>query len=341
MGRAPYRLALIGFGNVGRALVGLLVDRRSELAEMRIDYTLVGVATRGLGFLAESDGLDMPALLRGEYPQRTADFDSEDVGAWLEGCGADLLFELSVLKPLTGEPATSHIAAALSRAVHVVTANKGPLVHGYRRLTSLAQSHGVSLRFEAANADSIPIYSTFRETLPLSRVESFRGVLNCTSSVVLDAIAAGGARADGVRRAQELGIAEADPSFDLDGWDCAVKVVALANILIGADLALDDVHRVGIDGIGTDALRAARAAGDSIRLVSRIATHGDEIRAGVGPERMPPDDPLNIDPLSLGLHFEFVPGLLPALTLIGHRLDPPSTAYGALCDFISIARPTP
>jgi homoserine dehydrogenase len=336
--RPPFRLALIGFGNVGHALVELLVEREAQLASMGIEYAIVGLATRRLGFLTDASGLDGRALVDGVQQTRTADFDSASVGSWLEECRADVLFELSSLEPFTGEPATSHIAAALSRGIHVVTANKGPLVHDYARLEALAQDHGVRFRFEAATADSVPVYSTFRETLPLSRVAGLRGVLNSTTSVILEAMESGSSLEEGVRGAQALGITETDPSNDIDGIDAAVKLVAIANVLMGAELTLDAVERVGIRGVGSDDLRAARAAGENIRLVGRIDVVDGRVRAQVSPERLGAGDPLNLDALSLALHFEFAPGLLPALTLVGHRLDPPSTAYGALCDFISIAR---
>ncbi len=301
---------------------------------MGIDYSLVGLATRRLGFITDAEGLDGRALLDGDHSRRTADFGSTDVGSWLEECGADVLFELSSLEPFTGEPAIAHIEAALSRGIHVVTANKGPLVHAYGRLASLADSHGVQLRFEAATVDSVPVYSTLRETLPLSRVVGFRGILNATTSVILDAMVSGTSFDDGVRKAQALGITETDPNLDVDGFDVAVKLVAIANVLMNAELTLDDVTRVGIRDVSFDDL----PPGERVRLVAEIVTVDGRVRAGVRPERLAAADPLNLDALSLALHFEFAPGLLPALTLIGHRLDPPSTAYGALCDFISIAR---
>ena len=329
-----YRLALIGFGSVGRALVQLLVERESDLADMGIHYCLVGLATRRLGCITDAEGLDGRALLDGDLPTQRAEFDSTNAGSWLEECRADVLFELSSLEPFTGEPATSHVAAALSRGIHVVTANKGPLVHAYGRLTSLADAHGVKLRFDAATVDSVPVYSTFRETLPLSRVVGFRGILNATTSVILDAMACGMSVDEGVRRAQALGITETDPGFDIDGFDVAVKLVALANVLMNAELTLDDVTRVGIRDVNLDGLQP----GERVRLVAEIATVDGRVRAAVRPERLLAADPLNLDATSLALHFDFAPGLLPALTLVGHRLDPPSTAYGALCDFISIAR---
>ncbi|PYS76341.1 MAG: hypothetical protein DMF66_15290 [Acidobacteria bacterium] len=144
--------------------------------------------------------------------------------------------------------------------------------------------------FEAAVADCLPIFSLFRETLPAARLSAFGGVLNSTTTVVLEEIAAGRTFGEGVRRAQHLGVAETDPAHDVDGWDAAVKVCALANVLMGASLKLEDVCRRGIRDLKDEEVRAAHAAGRPFKLVARARLNEDgKVAATVRPERVAPE----------------------------------------------------
>jgi homoserine dehydrogenase len=161
--------------------------------------------------------------------------------------------------------------------------------------------------------------------------------VNGTSSVILEAIEAGMTFDEGVRDAQHRGIAEADPSLDVDGFDAAVKVVAIANVLMDADLRLADLDVTGIRDIDADDVRAAAAAGTPIRLVAVVERVDGAVRGRVAPERLAVDDPFSgLDAMALGLHFEG--DLMPGLTVVGHDLNPRQTAYGVLADVISVLR---
>jgi homoserine dehydrogenase len=330
-------LAVVGLGNVGSALVALLRERGDQLRdELGLELRLTGVMTRSIGMVADPRGLDLEAVSRGALPAGSA-YDVDAIGAWLEDSAADVLVELSAVDLATGEPASSFLRAALSRGIHGVTANKGPVVHAYRELTALADAQGVRFRFESATADCLPVYSLYRESLPLERPHRVRGLVNGTTSVILEAIEAGGTFSDGVRIAQERGIAEADPSLDIDGHDSAVKVVAIANVLMDADLRLDDVEVTGIRGIDAAEVRAARRAGTPIRLVAVVERVDGEVRGRVAPIRLEPGDPfLGMGAMALGLHFEG--DLMPGLTVVGHDLTPRQTAYGVLADVVSVLR---
>jgi len=330
-------LAVVGLGNVGSAFVELLRERGDQVRdELGLDLRLTGVMTRRLGMVAAVAGLDLESVVRGELPAGSA-YDVGAVGAWLEASAADVLVELSAVDLASGEPASSFLRAALSRGVHGVTANKGPVVHAYRELTALADAHGLRFRFESATADCLPVYSLYRESLPLERPHRVRGLLNGTTSVILEAIEAGGSFSDGVRIAQQRGIAEVDPSLDVDGHDSAVKVVAIANVLMDADLRLADVDVTGIRHIDAAEVRAARHAGTPIRLVAVVERMDGVVSGRVAPTRLEPGDPfLGMGAMDLGLHFEG--DLVPGLTVIGHDLTPRQTAYGVLADIISVLR---
>ena len=218
-----YNLCLLGFGNVGRALVPLLVEKSEEMRErFRIEWRVTGVATRRMGWLAASVGFRVEELLSGEITSQVSPQPS-NVAEWLASARCDVLFETTSLEPHTGEPAIAHARAALESGAHVITANKGTIVHAYRELSELAKAKDRRFMFEATVADCLPIFSLFRETLPVARVTAFSGVLNSTTTVILEEIAAGRTFDEGVRRAQSLGVAETDPAHDIDGWDAAVK----------------------------------------------------------------------------------------------------------------------
>ena len=330
-------LAVVGLGNVGTAFVDLLRERGDQLRlELGLDLRLTGVMSRSIGMVADAEGLDLADVAAGRLPAGDP-YDVAAVGTWLERCDADVLVELSAVDLATGRPASDFLRAALVRGIHGVTANKGPVVHAYRELDALAQEHGVRFRFESATADCLPVYSLYRESLPLERPHRVRGLVNGTTSVILEAIEAGGTFDEGVAVAQARGIAEADPSLDVDGFDAAVKVVAIANVLMDADLRLEDLDVTGIRDLDADEVRAAAAAGTPIRLVAVVERVDGTVRGHVAPTRLAHDDPFaGLGAMALGLHFEG--DLMPGLTVVGHDLTPRQTAYGVLVDVISVLR---
>jgi homoserine dehydrogenase len=331
-----FNLCLLGFGNVGRALAALLVRKRDEMRdEFGVEWRVTGIATRRLGWIVAPEGFGDAELLSGEVSARSP--TPTDLSGWLSAARCEVLFETTSLEPLTGEPAVSHVRAGLQSGAHVVTANKGTIVHAYRELTGVARAEGRRFLFEATVSDC-PVFSLFRGSLPCARLLSFSGVLNSTTNVILEEIEAGRTFDEGVRRAQTLGVAETDPAHDVDGWDSAVKLCAVANVLMNARLRLGDVQREGIKNLSAEEIRAARAAGEPYRLVGRARLKSDgRVAAAVRPERVGPQSPFALaSGTSLVVHFEL--DVLPGLTLVAHHPDLQSTAYGLLADFINIAK---
>jgi homoserine dehydrogenase len=332
-----FNLCFLGFGNVGGALAALLLKKRDELrAEFAVEWRVTGLASRRMGWLADPEGFGDAELLGGPIYLRAPPWP-ENVAEWLAAARCDVLFEMTSLEPLTGEPAVSHVRAGLEAGAHIVTANKGTVVHAYRELSELARERGRRFLFEATVADC-PVFSLFRGSLPAARLRAFSGVLNSTTGLILEEIEAGRTFDEGVRRAQDLGVTETDPTHDVDGWDAAVKVCAVANVLMGAVLKLEDVSREGIRGLVGEEVRAARAEGRPYKLVAR-ARRDDEgrIEAAVRPERVGPADPFHaVGGTSLALHFEL--DVLPGLTVVAHAPDLQSTAYGLFADFVNAVR---
>jgi len=329
-----YNLALVGLGNVGRAFLRLLAEKEEVLrGEHGVRARVTGVASRRLGWLANPEGLDTAALLDGRTPAHTR---CGEVREWLRAAKADALLEASSLSKRDGQPATDYLRVGLEHGAHAISANKGPIVHACDELRALARRQQRRFLFESTVMDGTPVFNLFRETLPAAALRGFRGLLNSTSNVVLAEMEAGRTLEEAVKRAQEIGVAETDPTDDLEGWDAAVKIVALARVLMGARLRLEDVERQGIATVTPEQVRAARAAGMPYKLICRAERHGDTVKASVRPEQIPLSDPFaSLTGTTSCLRFEMD---VFGLTLIEHKPSVVATAYGLLSDFLRAAR---
>ncbi len=331
-----YNLCIVGFGNVGKALVALLQKKKGELRNRYgVAWQITGVASRQLGWLVAGDGFWVEKLLAADF---TGARVAGNVHDWLRMGAGDALFEVSALNAATGQPAIDHIRAALEVGAHAISANKGPVVHAYRELTELAAAKGRRFLFESAVMDGVPIFSLFRETLPAVEVRGFRGVLNSTTNVILEGLEAGMTFDESIRQAQRLGVAESDPSDDIEGMDAAVKVIALANVLMQADLKLEDVSRLGIRGITAEQLREARSSGEAWKLVcSARRTADGRVAASVGPQRLKLSDPLALVKGTSSV-ISFATDVFPELIITEQDPGLEATAYGLLADFLTAVR---
>ncbi len=181
-----YNLCLLGFGNINRALLGLLRKKEQELRERGIGWRVTGVASRRMGWVADAGGLEVGKLLENQEPRAGAPAPHE-VGGWLRAARPDVLFEATSLSVADGQPAIDHIRAALESGAHAITANKGPVVHAYRELSALAAARGKRFLFESTVMDGVPIFSLFRDSLPAVELRGFHGILNSTTNVILTA----------------------------------------------------------------------------------------------------------------------------------------------------------
>jgi homoserine dehydrogenase len=333
-----YNLCFLGFGNVGRALVRLLVAKSAELRDLYgIEYRITGVASRRIGWLYNAEGFDVATLLSNTSLAEHSS-SANSINEWLSEAKPDAVFETTSLNPDSGQPAIDYLRAVLESRAHAITANKGALVHGYHELAELAEAKDKSFLFESAVLDSAPVFSLFREALPAVKLRGFSGLFSSTTNVIIETMEAGRSFEEGLKTAQELGVTETDPSHDIDGWDSTVKVCALASVLMNIPLKPGEVSREGIRDLRPRRLQAARAEGKPFKLVSRAKLTGEgKLTATVRPEQVPASDPLgNVRGTSLAIHFEL--DMMPGLTITSHRPNLQSTAYGLLADFINAVR---
>ena len=266
------RLAVLGAGAVGSAVVDLAAEYGHSVVAFA-DSSSAVTADGGIDTAAVLDRKANDDVVGDEAPDAALDADY------------DVLVEATPTTLGDAEPGFSHLKTALERDRHVVLANKGPVAERYADVRELERESAGDVRFEATVGGAIPIISTVEDLSP-SHVTAARGVLNGTANFILSRMAAEGIDYEHVlAEAQDLGVAEADPTFDVEGTDAALKCVILANVLSAGEreFTLDDVDVEGITNVPGSALELAAEDGRTIRLVGEATRDG--IR--VGPRLVP------------------------------------------------------
>jgi len=340
---------LIGFGNVARRFVTLL----GETAD-RLDFTwkIAGISTRHHGSVVDVDGVDVRRAITAVESRQSLDrLDASprersgiDVIRQLTDVLADdaaegrlIVIETTVLDIDRGEPAVSHVRAALEGQAHVVTANKGPAAFAYHELEALAESVDRVFMFEGAVMDGVPVFNLVRETMPAIVVEGFRGVINTTCNFILSEMERGVEFDRALADMQERGIAEADPTLDVDGWDAAAKTSALVNVLMGGVMTPHHVQRTGIRDVTGMDVRGALGRNKRIRLVASASRHGGKVKARVEPELLEHNDPLaGLVDLNNALYL--TTDLLGEVGIVQRSGSLTQTAYALLSDVSRISQ---
>jgi homoserine dehydrogenase len=333
-----FRLALLGFGNVGQAFAELLQAKQEELRkEHHLTFQIVGIATGSHGRAVDPGGLDISRVF--DHLQKGGRLDalsSTSISSspdFIHRVPADVLFETTPVNYQTGQPALDYLKAGLEADMHVITANKGPVVHGYQLLSELAEERRRGLFFESAVMDGAPIFSLFRDALPGAKLLGFRGILNSTTNLILERMDEGESFEDAVAYTQRVGLAETDPSGDVDGWDAAVKVAALATVLMGIPLTPAEVDRTGIRGLSHKDIQDAKAEDKRWKLICSAQLENERLVAEVAPRKVSPDSPFfHVRGSSSAIQFES--DVLGHFTLVEENPTPQTTAYGLLADFL-------
>jgi homoserine dehydrogenase len=332
-------LLLVGFGNVGKRFAQLLDERRERLLrDHGLAARIVGIASGHHGGVFNPAGVDVNAALTADQlgPVRDGQALIAQAAA-ARPTNPLVMVETSPLAIRDARPALDHVRAALVSRMHVITANKGPVAFAYRELRDLATQSRVHFLFEGAVMDGIPIFNLVRETLPATEVRGFRGVINSTTNYIITMLEDGGEFGPALAEMQRQGIAEADASLDVDGWDAAAKAAALANVLMDARITPANVDRTGISELTGAAVRDAVSRGRRIRLVASARRDNGRVTTRVAPEELGAEDPL-------GLLRGMSNALFVEIDLLGRvgitQLDGglTQTAYALLSDLVTIAR---
>ncbi|HLF82628.1 MAG TPA: hypothetical protein VI837_00475 [Blastocatellia bacterium] len=283
-------VALLGFGNVGRAFVRYA---QSATTASQAPIGIRAVADSSGGLLLDNDSQVELVMARKESGQSLREFaprkligDAREFIRALKSVGISILVESLPTNIAGGQPALGLLAAALEQGTNVVTVDKGPVVHGLETLKKAALKDGARLGYSGTTGVSIP------DELAGDRVLEIRGVLNGTTNYILTEMQQGQRSFDeALRTAQADGVAEPDSSLDVQGWDTAAKILILAKSLMGADARLAAVSRTGIGPETESLIRIARESGRVVRLVGRARFWQGRVRVSVAPKLVEPDSP--------------------------------------------------
>lgn len=275
--KPPLKIAVAGLGTVGAGVLKLLAENREHLAKRcgrHIDVTAVSARDR-----TRQRGVNLDGIAWFDDPvEMAARADAEVVVELIGGSNG---------------PARSVVEVAIGQGRHVVTANKALLAHYGTALARAAEARGVALAYEAAVAGGIPVIKALREGVAANRITRVYGILNGTCNYILTMMRETGRPfADVLADAQELGYAEADPAFDVDGIDAAHKLAILAGVAFGTEINFEAVHIEGIRHVDALDMAYANELGFRIKLfgIARLTDYGLEQR--VHPCMVPIDSPI-------------------------------------------------
>jgi homoserine dehydrogenase len=331
-------LCLTGFGRVGRAF-SRLVDEKKEACRIRysLDLRLVAALKSDGGLCSvRKVGLSKISDLRGDslhdHPAWNRDLGIDKILLEFEhGC----LVECTPTDLKTGEPGLSFIRKALKKGWHIAAASKGALVLNFKELAATARRKNAVLKYSGATAAALPTLDTGQISLAGAEVTRIDGILTGTTNLILSRMEEGLSFGEALKEAQERGIAEPDPSLDIDGWDTACKILLISNAVAGTELQLHDIPRAGIRHVSGEELRIARNRGTSLKLLGRMTRENDKIRAEVGLFALDPSHPLfSISGTNKGV--TFLTDTMDQVTVTGGKSGPSGTAAALLKDIINI-----
>ncbi len=265
------RIALIGFGTVGRGFAKALAENR-EIIEKKIGKFRISAICDSKSSITGDFTIEEALrykLEKGRLPESIGVEEIIEQGAF------DVIVETTPTDVFSGEPGLGYIKKVLLSGRDVITSNKGPLVVAYHELIKLAEKHNARIGFEATVGGAMPVIKMIRDGLAGNRVKRIRGILNGTTNYILSRMEKEKAPYPQIlSEAQELGIAEADPSYDVDGIDAGAKLVILANSVFGKDVRFEDVSIRGITRITPEAFEIAVEKGYTIRLIAEADENG-------------------------------------------------------------------
>ncbi len=326
------KLAMIGYGNVGRAFTKMLERRKMYLSEMYdTEILITAICTRSLGAILDPDGIRTAAET---LPEGDKSISAMDV---ITKTDYDILVELTPVNIMTGQPATDHIRSALNRGKHVITANKGPVAWAYRELRDLAKKNGVLFCHEGTVMDGVPVYNLAENCLKGCRIEEVRGIFNATTNYILNEIEKGVSYEDAIREGQKRGFVEADPSLDVDGWDAAAKLTALMNVLMDVSITPTEIERTGIRSITREEILQAAANDQKIKLLCRGWVENGQVRGTVKPTLVAKDE-LYATINGTAAVVTVKTDLMGEISIVEHVYEPEidQTAYAVLSDLLKI-----
>ncbi len=294
------RLILCGFGKVGKAFATLVTERKHQIGKKYgLNLELAAVVDIGGAAVSKQDALPIKKLLshtgKGGSVETLAGYGIPGISGTevISSHKADVLVETTPTNLVDGQPGWGHMQAALMRGIDIVSANKGPLVLYYRKLQKLAKAKGCHIFMSAATAAALPTLDVGMLCLAGSQVISIEGILTGTTNYILTRMHKDKCTFDtALREAQTLGIAETDPSLDVEGWDTRNKLFLISNRIFGKNVDLGKITVTGITGISPKDIEKASADGKVIKLLGTARFEQGTVTLKVEPQALGMDHPL-------------------------------------------------
>lgn len=329
------RVFLSGFGTVGQGLMETAVIKKDLIKSLTGEELVFAGAVDSKTYYIDPKEVCCFCALGTKASEGTvghAKRDGKSVIDIMEQCEFDVLVEAGPTNIEDGGEGLANIRWALEHGKDVVTVNKGPLALEFGALRKLAEDNGCILRFEGSVGGAMPIINLCRESLAGLRIKSIQGIFNGTCNYVLSRMDSGLPFEQALKEAQQLGYAEADPTYDIEGYDTASKAVILANSVFGRDVTFKDVNLCGISSVTPEAVAMAEEEGMVIRLIGEVS--GTKLE--VSPRLVPRNHPLAIPgTLNMALIDTDMAG---PITVSGRGAGRKETAAAILSDLIAIAR---
>lgn len=335
------KIAILGFGNAGRAFAKLLTEKQGEILDkFNVKVDVAAISTKSKGCLVNEKGVDLNEALNdlerfNHFDRNRNDYREMSSMEVAENVDYDILFELTPLQIFTGQPAIDHIKAALKRKKHAVSANKGPIAWAYKDLRELAEKNEVLFYYETTVMDGTPVFNLVDETLKFCKITEVKGILNTTTNFVLEEIAKGKSYDEVIKEGKKRGFVEEDPSMDIEGWDAAAKTAALLNVLMGADISPCDVDRKGIEDITSEQLKEAEGRGKLIKLICYGGIEKGKVIARVKPEEVSKTSLFASITGTTSL-VSITTDLMGTISIVEHEPEIEQTAYGVFSDLIRV-----
>ena len=338
------KIIICGLGNVGRQFAHLVVDKNADIKKrFGLELKVVAIAELGGSLYDDGKALDVSAILKHveakNPPSSLANLWREKVSGpeLIRTVEADMIVETTPTNLKDGEPATSHMYAAIEKGFDIVSANKGPLVLYYSDLNEKAKKSGTRLFISAATAAALPTLDVGILSTAGSQVLSFEGILNGTTNFILTKMRLeGSSYASALAEAQKLGIAETDPTLDVEGFDTSNKCVLIANRVFGVNASLTDVNRKGITEVTPEEIDIATKEGKVIKLIGKGVMENGKIKLTVQPEKLDANHPLaSINFSEKAVSYDT--DTMGMLTISGGKSSPIGAAAALLKDVIHTA----
>jgi homoserine dehydrogenase len=337
------KIILCGCGGVGKELLQLIADRKKEI-EQKYNLSLVVSAAldyKGAAIAHSDEGLPVSDLVyflkQGNQVQTFPEFGKENISGLqvIDDIKADVMVEATPTNLVDGGPGKVHIFAAIDKGMEIVSANKGPFVLFYDEIFKKAEANHCGLHISAATAAALPTLDVGLTCLAGSRVKSAEGILNGTTNYILSQMRdKKTAYADALKQAQQLGIAETDPSYDVEGKDTANKIILIANGIFNKTFGLEDIDVEGITDVTPEDISNATDEGKIIKLIGTAEMVGNEIKLNVKPKRLDQDHPLSsVNGSEKAI--TYMTDTMGSITVMGGKSSPVGAAAALLKDMIN------